>query len=127
MKLSKNVLVPLVVVVVLLVAGGVWFLTSGPGDVSDRGSCGNATYELEVGEDDGQVEVSYELRSTSPGDAWDVVISQGDTVLVEVERVADDEAEVQAEAFAEDGGSSTFTVVATPAEGGDACETTVER
>ena len=71
--------------------------------------------------------VSFELQSSASDETWDVVLQQGDTTLLEGQRQTDEDAELDLDAPADEGGSDTFTATATPADGGEPCTATLTR
>lgn len=125
--MKKALLALAAVVVVAAVGFGTWTAFADTGDKTVRATCDNRSTELSVEDDDNGLEVSYELQSTGPGETWTVVITQGETTLLEGERQTDEDAELDVDAFADENGSDEFTAVATPADGGAACTTTLTR
>ena len=114
---------------VLVVAGigaGTWMAVADDEGTTERGSCAGTAYELSVEEDDGGLELGYELQSTGPGEVWQVRVTQGDTVVLEGERTTDEDGELDLDAPVDEGGASTFEVVATPAQG-EPCVATATR
>lgn len=87
-------------------------------DVEQRGTMGNTTYELSLEQEDGGLEVNFELQSAAPGEAWQVRIDQDGTTLVDGVRNTDDDAELDVDAYAtDDSGTSTFTVTVVSPDG----------
>jgi hypothetical protein len=125
----KKVLMALAaVVVVAAMAFGSWAaFADDSNDRVARGTCESRTTELSVEQEDGALEVSFELHSTAPGETWDVVLQQGDTTLLEGQRQTDEDAELDLDSPADENGSDEFTAVATPAAGGDPCTATLAR
>jgi len=124
--MKKAVLAVVVVVVVVAAAVVAWAVWGGDDEVVARDTCDGRSYELTVEEEDGGLEVTFELQSADAGETWQVLIEQGGRTLLEGERVTDEDAELDVDvpAQAEDG--DEFTVTATPAEG-EPCVATVTR
>jgi hypothetical protein len=127
--MRKAVLAAVAVVVAAVVALGAWaaFGAEGEKEQTARETCDGRATELSVEKDDEGLEVSFELQSTAPGETWQVVLEQGDTVLLDGERQTDEDAELDVDAVAQESGSDEFTATATPADGGAACTTSVTR
>jgi hypothetical protein len=127
--MKKALLAIVAVVVVAAVALGSWtaFADDGDHEKTSRDTCDGRTTELSVENEDGGLEVSFELQSTAPGETWDVVLQQGDTTLLEGQRQTDEDAELDLDAPADDNGSHEFTATATPAAGGEPCTATLTR
>jgi hypothetical protein len=125
----KKALLALAAVVVAAAIGlGAWAAFGAEeSDDTARGTCGGRSTELTVEKDDGGLEVSFELQSTAPGEAWDVVLQQGDTTLLEGQRQTDEDAELDLDAPAEESGGDEFRATATPADGGEPCTATLTR
>ncbi len=124
----KKALLALAAVVVATALGlGAWTAFGADGDSTAREMCDDKTTELSVEDDDGGLEVSFELQSVAPGESWSVVLVQGDTTLLEGERTTDEDAEIDVDAIADENGSDEFTATATPAAGGETCTTTLTR
>jgi len=125
---KKSLALVVAAVVVVAALGAVaFFVLRGDGESRATGVCGPATsWELSAEDEDGSTEVAFEMLSAGPDERWTVEVVQGDDVLLEGERATDEDAELDLDVVARDGGSSTFTVTATPAEG-DACVATLER
>ena len=128
-KAPKKALLAIVaVVVVAALALGSWAAFADDGDdKTARGTCDGRTTELSVDQEDGGLEVSFELQSTAPGETWDVVLEQGDTTLLEGQRQTDEDAELDLDSPADENGSNEFTATATPADGGEPCTATLTR
>ena len=78
----KKALLAIVAVVVATALGvGAWaaFGAENDDEGTARGTCGNVTYELSAEDDDGGVEVTFEVQSAAPGETWQVVIEQDGT------------------------------------------------
>ena len=125
----KKALVALAaLVVVAAVAFGTWAAFADDGsDRTARGTCESRTTELSVEQEDGGLEVSFELQSTAPDETWDVVLQQGDTTLLEGQRQTDEDAELDLDSPADVNDSNEFTATATSAAGGEPCTATVTR
>jgi hypothetical protein len=106
--------------------GGWWAVDrSVEAQTSERGTCGGATWELSAEAEDGGTEVSAELQSTGPGQAWGVDLLRDDTSLLTGERTTDDDGEIDVDAFSDGNpGDATYSVTFTPAEG-EACTATL--
>ena len=92
---------------------------------SERGACGGATWELSAEADDGGTEVSAELQSAGPGEAWDVELLRGDTPLLTGARTTDEDGEIDVDAHASGSpGDATYAVTFTPADG-EPCSATL--
>lgn len=125
--MKKAVLAGVIAVVVLVVAaGGAWWALDRDTETTQRGSCTNATYELSAEDEDGGVEVTFEVQSAAPGETWQVVIEQDGTEIYSGNRLSDEDAEIDVDVTvsAEDG--SSFTATATP-ENGTPCTATLDR
>lgn len=113
----------------LVVAGigiGTWVAVADEGETTERGSCAGTAYVLSVEEDDGGLELGYELQSSGPGEVWQVRVLQGDSVVLEGERTTDEDGELDLDAMVDEDGASTFEVTATPA-GGEPCVASATR
>ncbi len=121
-KSTKSVAAVAAVVVVGAGAGAWWWSASADQTQRTDGTCAQARYQLETEDEDGdRVDVSFELQTAAPGERWTLVLREGDTVLVEGERMSDEDAELDIEAQVPQDGEQTFTVEATPVAGGDTC------
>lgn len=121
-KSTKTVAAAAAVVVVGAGAGAWWWSASADETHRADGTCGQARYQLESEDEDGdRVDVSFELQTAAPGERWTLVLRDGDTVLVEGERMSDEDAELDIEAQVPQDGERTFTVEATPVAGGETC------
>ena len=126
--MKKALMAIAAVVVVAAVAFGSWAAFADNGDdKTARGTCESQTTELSVEQEDGGLEVSFELQSTAPDETWDVVLQQGDTILLEGQRQTDEDAELDLDSPADENGSNEFTATATPAAGGEPCTATLTR
>lgn len=124
--MKKAILVVAGAVVLALVAGSAWALMRGDAESIARGTCGPASYELTVENDDEGLEVTYELQSSAPGESWLVLVEQGGTTLLEGERLTDEDAELDVDALGREDGADDFTVTATPDQG-EPCVATLTR
>ena len=104
--------------VVAAVGVGAWLLVQ-EDEPEARGACGPIPYQLSVEPDDGALEVSFELVSTAPGEVWDVVVRQGDTVLLDGQRTTDEDAELDVDVPARESGDDEFAVLATSERGAE--------
>lgn len=121
-KSTKTVAAAAAVVVVGAGAGAWWWSASADETHRSDGTCAEARYQLETEDEDGdRVDVSFELQTAAPGERWTLVLREGDTVLVEGERMSDEDAELDIEAQVPQDGEKTFTVEATPVAGGQTC------
>lgn len=113
----------------LLVVGvgaGAWMAVADDDGTDTRGACAGTAYELSVEPDDGGLELEYELQSAGPGEVWQVLVRQGDSVVLDAERTTDDDGELDIDAPVDQDGPSTFEVTATPASG-EPCVATATR
>lgn len=124
--MKKAILVVAGAVVLALVAGSAWALMRDDAESVARGTCGSASYELTVENDDEGLEVTYELQSSAPDETWLVLVEQGGTTLLEGERLTDEDAELDVDALGREDGADDFTVTATPAQG-EPCVATLTR
>jgi hypothetical protein len=126
--MKKALMALAAVVVVAAVAFGSWAAFAGDGDdTTARGTCESRTTELSLEQEDGGLEVSFELQSTASGETWDIVLQQGGTTLLEGQRLTDEDAELDLDSPADENGSNEFTATATPAAGGEPCTATLTR
>lgn len=116
MKFNKVVIGIVAAVILIAVAATVtwWQLDQDP--APKTGSCDGATYSLEAEREGETLEVSFELQSTAPAETWQVSIEQDGDVLLEGERMTDEDAEIDVDAFATRNQDGTFTVTATQGE-----------
>ena len=125
--MKKALIAVAVVVVVALVAGGAWLLLSdGDDEQTARGTCGNATYELSLENDDNGLELTFELQSGAPAETWDVVVEQDGRSVLSGDRQTDEDAELDVDVLVNESDGTSFTVTATP-ENGEACTASIER
>jgi FlaG/FlaF family flagellin (archaellin) len=127
--MNKTILTIIIVAVVLVVAAGValWaFDRYNDSETTERGSCADATYELSAEEDDGSIEVTFEVQSSAPGETWQIVIEQDGTEVYSGVRQTDEDAELDVDVTVSDQDGSSFTATATP-ETGEPCSASIER
>lgn len=127
-SVKKSVLlaVSALVAVIIVSAAVAWGLTRDEGESSARGVCGSGAWELALEKDDGATELDFELQSSVPGEAWEIEVEQGDELLLDSERTTDEDAELDLDVVARDGGFDSFRVTATPTDG-EACIATLTR
>ena len=108
---------PAAVVVVGL--GGWWAVDNAvEAQTTERGTCGGATWELSAEGEDGGTEVSAELQSSGPGEAWQVDLLRDDSSLLAGTRTTDEDGEIDVDAFSTGNpGDATYAVTFTPADG----------
>ena len=94
--------------------------------VTERGTCGSATYELSADDEDGGVEVTFEVQSAAPGETWQVVIEQDGTEVYSGTRQTDEDAELDVDATVSEKDGSSFTATATPQDG-EPCTASLDR
>jgi hypothetical protein len=129
MKKAVLAAVAAVVLVVAVAGGAVWAL-GGDDERTERGTCGTATWELSVEDEDGGVEVTFEVQSAAPGETWDVVVEQDGTEVYSGTRQTDEDAELDVDTTVSSKDGSTFTATATPQTdngAGDACTASLTR
>lgn len=94
-------------------------------DVERRGTCAGATYELSVDRERGGFEVDADVDRARPSSEWRVTVRHDGAVAVSRTLRADDEGELDVDAWRRDtAGSDTFTLTVRPA-GGWACSVKV--
>jgi len=103
-----------VVALVAATALGAWLGFRPASAESTSGSCDAAYYELTAERDDKRLEVDFELMSNAPGETWQVAVDHNGQRVLEVERVTDEDAEVDLDLDAQPTGDDTFVVTATP-------------
>jgi len=119
----------IVLVVLILTATAAVALWQRDGEAEARGTCeasAAAFAELSVEPDDGALEVSAEIDGLGPGDVWQVRLVQGEVSLIDGERTADDEGEIDLDAVAREAAGDTFVFEAT-GQNAAACRVSVER
>ncbi|MDF1606291.1 hypothetical protein [Nocardioides sp. YIM 152315] len=125
--MKKAVLLTVAAVVVLIVAaGGAWWALAGDGEKTERGTCGTATWELSAEDEDGGVEVTFEVQSAAPGETWQVLIEQDGAEVYSGSRQTDEDAELDVDVTVSDKDGSSFTATAAP-ENGEACTASLDR
>ncbi|CAB4719503.1 MAG: hypothetical protein F2667_02540 [Actinobacteria bacterium] len=107
--------IALAVVVLVTVVG--WRAVASDDDQTARGTCDTGTYQLEVGKDDGALEVTFELQSAAVGEAWNVVVEQDGTPILNSDRQTDEDAELDIDVIAADDRGDEFSVTATRDDG----------
>lgn len=112
--------------VVVGIGVGTWVAVADEDETTERGACAGTAYVLSVEEDDGGLELGFELQSSAPGEAWQVRVLQGDAVVLEGDRTTDEDGELDLDALVDEDGASTFEVTATPAAG-EPCVATLTR
>ena len=105
--------------VVVVGLGGWWAVDNAvEAQTTERGTCGGATWELSAEGEDGGTEVSAELQSSGPGEAWQVDLLRDDSSLLAGTRTTDEDGEIDVDAYASGSpGDATYTVTFTPADG----------
>lgn len=124
--MKKTVLAVGAVIAVAAVVLAAWLVWGGEDDVVARDTCNGSAYELSVEEEDGGLEVTFELQSASAGETWQVLIEQDGRTLLDGTRTTDEDAELDVDVPARADDGDEFTVTATPAEG-EPCVATVTR
>lgn len=81
--------------------------------------------ELAVEREDGGIEVSAELAGARPGETWEVSLQRGEQVLLESTRTADEEGELDVDAFTDDGSSTDTYTFETTNQDGTTCRASV--
>jgi hypothetical protein len=124
--MKKLVLAGIVAVVLVVAAGGAWWALGRDSETTERGTCGNATYELSAEDEDGGLEVTFEVQSAAPGETWQVVIEQVGTEVYSGTRQTDEDAELDVDVTVSAKDGSSFTATATP-EAGEPCTVSLDR
>jgi hypothetical protein len=92
-------------------------------DVERRGSCGGASYALDVDRERGGFEVDADVEDARPGSAWRLTIRHDGTRVASRVLRADREGELDLDTFRRDtAGADTFRLTVTPT-GGPSCST----
>ena len=125
-KKTIPVAAAVLVLVALVAAGTTWWLTDRETETRTDGTCANGLYELSAEPDDGGLEVTFELQSAGAGESWQVRLEQSGTVLLEGERLTDEDAELDLDVVVAESDGDTFRVEATGPEG-RTCTATLER
>ena len=120
MKIRTLAIAAGVVALVAATALGAWLGFRPAAAESTSGSCDAAYFELSAEQDDGVLEVDFELMSNAPGETWQLTVEHNAQPLLETERTTDEDAELDLEVSQRPGGDDTFVVTATP-ETGAAC------
>ena len=118
--MQKKLVIGGIAAAVVVAGAGTWWAVdrSAEAQTTERGTCGGATWELSMEAEDGGIEVSAEIQSAGPGEAWEVALLRGDTALLEGTRTTDDDGEIDVDAFtADDSADAVYTATFTPAEG----------
>ena len=123
MNRTKIVGLAVAILVVIAAVGGVVWWQGSDAEARDAGSCDDASFVLESEHEDNATEVSFEVQATEPGQTWQVQIKQGDKVLTEGSRTTDEDAEIDVDAYAIEGGSGDITATAT--QGSQTCTATI--
>ena len=118
--MRRAVLAASVALGLVLVAGGAWWAFGGDGETTETGTCGNTAYEMSTEDEDGALEVNFELQSAVPGETWDVVVRQDGTTVLEGRRTTDEDAELDIDVLVSESDGTSFTVTVTP-ESGQSC------
>lgn len=118
--MKKRVIIIGAVTAAVVAAGGVgvgvW--AADDNEAADRGTMGNATYELSAEPEGDGLEVNFELQSGAPGETWQVTMSHNGTPVVEGERVTDEDAELDVDLLIGDSdGEDSFSVTAVDPDG----------
>jgi hypothetical protein len=124
--MKKLVLAAVVAVVVVLGAGGAWVAFADDGETETRGACGNVAYEMSAEEEDGGLEVSFELQSAGVGETWSVRVEQDGRTVLEGDRLTDEDGELDLDVAVDEQNGTSFTVTATP-EDGAPCTASLDR
>lgn len=131
--MKKALLALAAVVVVVAIGGGTALAIGGDDDTESRGTCGGNAYELAVEQEDGGLEVTFELQAAAPGESWDVLVEQGGTTLLDGARTTDEDGELDIDVPAHEKDGDEFTVTATSAgttgdaAGAEPCTATITR
>ncbi len=113
-------------VVVVGIGAGAVVAFGADSESTERGACAGAAYELNVEDDDGGLELEFELQAARPGEVYQVLVEQGDTEVLAGERTTDEDAELDLDTPVDADGAKTFTVTVTP-EQGEACVVSLSR
>ena len=123
MKIQRIALTAAIAVVACAIVASLVWWQSGDDEARAAGSCSGATYQLETDREDETLEVSFELQSSAPGETWEVVIEQGNDVLLEGTRQTDEDAELDVDTYALNDAADEFTATAT--KGDQTCTATI--
>ena len=108
-------------------AAGTAVLVAAPAnaDVEKRGTCAGATFELNVDRERGGYDVDADIEGARAFSEWKVAVRHNGKVAVSRTIKADDEGELDLDAFARNArGKDTFKLTVTPA-GAGACSVKV--
>ncbi len=95
-------------------------------DVDRNGSCGSARYEFSVDREGNGWEIDAGLDYVKPGSTWKFVVRQDGKQFLKVNRVADNEGEVDVDAFRSNtAGKDKFTFKAKQVGGSVKCGTSI--
>lgn len=119
MKVRTLVIAAGVVALVAATALGAWLGFRPASAETTSGSCDAAYFELSAEKDDGVLEVDFELMSNAPGETWQVTVDHNGQLVLEGERVTDEDAEVDLDLDLQPGATDTFVVTATPEDGAE--------
>lgn len=128
--MKKALLALAAVVVLVAIGGGAAIALGGESEKETRGVCAGNAYELSVEQEDGGLEVTFELQSAAPGETWDILVEQDETTLLDHARTTDDDGELDVDVPAHEKDGDTFTVTATPTAGtpgAEPCTATITR
>ena len=95
-------------------------------DVDRQGSCGTGRYDLDVDREGRGWEVGAGIEGVRPGSTWTVVLRQDGDRFLKVRRTADEEGEVDVDAYRRDSrGADRFTFRASQVGGSTTCGDTI--
>lgn len=98
-----------------LVAAPLTFAAMAPAsaDVDRHGACGTGVYEFSVDKERTGYEIDASIEGVKPGSQWTFVVRHDGNRVSKVTRTADNEGEVDVDAFAKNtAGKDTFAFVA---------------
>ena len=107
-----------------LLAAPVAFIVAAPAqaDTERQGSCGTGSYELSVDRKANGWEIDAGLENVDPRSSWTFVLKQDGDRYLKVTRRADNEGDVDVDAYRRDtAGRDRFVFKATRAGGGTGC------
>lgn len=111
-----------------LLAAPIAFIAAAPAqaDTERRGTCGTGSYELSVDREGKNFEVDADLDNVAPGSSWTFVLKQDGKRYLKVTRRADNEGDVDVDAYRRNtAGKDRFAFKATPAGGGTDCKAVI--
>lgn len=117
--MQRKAVIPVAAAAVVAMGLGAWWVvdaTAGA-EATERGACGSAFWEFTVEPEDGGTEVSVELQSSGPGEAWEVSLQRAGTTLLSDTRTTDGDGEIDVDAFSSADAEATYSVTLTPADG----------